>query len=78
MVILRRTEKAMVRTMCDTKLIEKNRTEDQILDVGIKGNSGSDGKDEWSEMVRHMLRRDDAHVLRKVLEFEVKGKRKRG
>ena len=25
-----------------------------------------------------MLRRDDGHVLRKVLEFEVKGKRKRG
>ena len=27
---------------------------------------------------RHVLRRDDGHVLRKVLEFEVKGKRKRG
>ena len=25
-----------------------------------------------------MLRRDDGHVFRKVLEFEVKGKRKRG
>ena len=25
----------------------------------------------------HVLRRDDGHVLRKVLEFEVKGKRKR-
>ena len=24
----------------------------------------------------HMLRRDDEHVLRKELEFEVKGKRK--
>ena len=24
----------------------------------------------------HMLRRDDEHVLRKALEFEVKGKRK--
>ena len=27
---------------------------------------------------RHVLRKDDGHVLRKVLEFEVKGKRKRG
>ena len=27
---------------------------------------------------RHVLRRDDGHVLRKELEFEVKGKRKRG
>ena len=26
----------------------------------------------------HVLRRDDGHVLRKALEFEVKGKRKRG
>ena len=26
----------------------------------------------------HVLRRDDGHVLGKVLEFEVKGKRKRG
>ena len=25
----------------------------------------------------HVLRRDDGHILRKVLEFEVKGKRKR-
>ena len=26
----------------------------------------------------HVLRRDDRHVLRKALEFEVKGKGKRG
>ena len=26
----------------------------------------------------HVLRRDDGHVLRKALEFEVKDKRKRG
>ena len=26
----------------------------------------------------HVLRRDDGHVLRIALEFEVKGKRKRG
>jgi len=38
-------------------------------DVRIEGNSGSDGKGEW---------RDDGHVLRKALEFEVRGKRKQG
>ena len=27
---------------------------------------------------RHVLRRDDGHVLRKALEFKVKGKRKQG
>ena len=47
-------------------------------DVGIEGNSGSDGKGEWKEMVWHILRRDDGHVLRKALEFKVKSKRKQG
>ena len=43
MIILRRTERAMVRALCGAK-----------------------------------RRRDDGHVLRKALEFEVKGKRKQG
>ena len=47
-------------------------------DVRIEGNSGSNGKGEWNEMVRHVLRRDDGHLLRKALEFEVRGKRKPG
>ena len=47
-------------------------------DVRIEGNSGSDGKGEWSEMVWHVLRRDDRQVMRKALEFEVRGKRKPG
>ena len=53
MAILRRTERAMVRTMCGTKLMEKKRTEDLHcnVDVGVEGNSGSDGECEWSEMV---------------------------
>ena len=29
-------------------------------------------------LYRHVLRRDDGHVLRKALQFELKGKRKRG
>ena len=46
-------------------------------DVGIEGNSGSDGKGEWSEMLRACVG-DDGYVMRKVLEFEVKGKKKQG
>ena len=53
MAILRRTERAMVRAMCGVKLImEKKRTEDLMEMLGLKGNSGSDGKGEWSKMVR--------------------------
>ena len=50
-------------------------------DVGFEGNSGLDGKSEFANGVRwyeHVLRRDDEHVLRKALKFEVKGKRKQG
>ena len=50
--ILRRTERAIVRAMCGAKLMEKKRTEDLMeIHVGIEGNSGSDGKGKWSEMV---------------------------
>ena len=61
---------------CETDGEKEDRRPNR--DVGIEGNSGSDGKGEWSEMVQYVLRRDDNHVLRKALEFEVKGKRKRG
>ena len=46
--------------------------------VGIEGNSGSMAKANGVRWYGHVLKRDDGHVLRKALEFEVKGKRKRG
>ena len=36
MVILRRTERAMVRAMCGAKLMEKKKTEDLIEMLGLK------------------------------------------
>ena len=77
--ILRRTERAMVRAMCGAKRMEKKRTEDRMEMLGLKETvvqmAKANGKDKWC---RHVLRRDDRHVLRKALEFEVKSKRKRG
>ena len=49
--ILRRTKRAKVRAMCGAKLIEKG-DRGPNGDVGIEGNSGLDGKGEWSEMVQ--------------------------
>ena len=51
MAVLRSTERAMVRAMYGVKLMEK---EDRGPngDVGIEGNSGSDGNGGWSEMVQ--------------------------
>ena len=64
--ILRRTERAMF----GAKLMEKKRTEDLMEMLGLK------------ETVVQMAKANGVrwygHVLRKELEFEVKGKRKRG
>ena len=49
-------------------------------DVRIEGNSVvvQMAKANGVRWYGYVLRRDDGHVLRKALEFEVKGKRKRG
>ena len=45
---------------------------------GLKGTVVQMAKANGLRWCGHVLRRDDGHVLRKVLEFEVKGKKKRG
>ena len=78
MAILRRTEKAMVRAICSAKLTEKKRTEDLMETLGLKETVVQMAKANGVRWYGHVIRRDDGHVLRKVLESEVKGKRKRG
>ena len=75
--ILRRTERAMVRAMCGARLMEKKRTEDLMELLGLKETVVQMAKANRVRWYGHVLRRDDGHVLRKALEFEVKGKRKR-
>ena len=78
MTILRRTERAMVRAMCGEKLMEKKRTEDLMEILGLKETVVQMAKANGVRWNGYVLRRDDEHVLRKVLEFEVKGKRMQG
>ena len=52
MAILRRTERVMVRAMCGAKTDGEKEDRGPNGDVGIEKNSDSDGKGEWSEMVR--------------------------
>ena len=70
------TKTAMVRGMCDAKLMEKKRTEALMEMLGLKETVVHMAKVNAARWYRHVLRRDDGHVFRKVLEFEVKGKRK--
>ena len=77
MAILRRNEREMVRAMCGVKLMER-RTEDLMEMLGLKETVVQMAKANGVRWYGHVLRREDWHVLRKALEFEVKGKRKRG
>ena len=76
MAILRRTERAVVRAVCGAKLMEKKRTEDLMEMLGLKETVLQMAKANGVRWYGHVLRRDDGYVLRKALEFEVKGKRK--
>ena len=76
MEILRRTERTMVRAMCGAKLLEKKRTEDLMEMLGLKETMVKMAEVNGVRWYGHVLRRDDGHFRRKVLELEVKGKRK--
>ena len=66
-----------MRTLwCGTKLMEKKRTEDLMEMLGLKETVAQIAGANEVRWHGHVLRRNGGHVLRKVLEFEVKGKRK--
>ena len=46
--------------------------------LGLKDTVVQMAKTNGVSWYEHVLRRDDGHVLRKALQFEVKGKRKQG
>ena len=78
MAILRRTERAMVRAMCGVKLMDRKRTEDLMELLGLEETVVQMAKANAVRWYGHVLRSEDGHVLRRALEFEVKGRRKRG
>ena len=56
----------------------EKRTEDRMGMLGLKETVVQMEKANGVRWHGHVLTRDDGHVLRKALKFEVKGKRKRG
>ena len=65
--------------MNGAKLMEKKRTDAELMEMlGLKETAVQMAKVNGLRWYGHVLRRDDGHVLRKALEFEVRGKRKRG
>ena len=78
MGILRRAERAMLRVMCGVKLMDRKKTEDLMQMLGLEETIDQLAKANSVRWYGHVLRRDDDHVLRKALDFEVGGSRKRG
>ena len=68
----------MVRAMCGVKLMDKRNTEELMNLLGLKGTLDRLAKANGVRWYGHVLRRDGDDVLRKALEFQVSGQRKRG
>ena len=77
MVILRRTKRAMVRSMCGVKLVHRKNTEELMKMLGLKETLDKMAKANGVRWYGH-VRRDDESILEKAMMFEVNGPRKRG
>ena len=79
MVILRRTERAMVRSMCvRVKLVDRKKMEDLMEMLGLKETLDIMAKTNGVRWYGHVIRRDDDNILNKPMMMGVNGKRTRG
>ena len=78
MAILRRTERAMVRSMCGVKLVDRKNMEELMEMLGLKETLDRMAKANGVRWYGHVIRRDDNNILKKAMMLEVNGKRKRG
>ena len=74
--ILRRTERAMVRAMCDQKVVDRKTTEEQMGVLELREIIDQLTTANGVRWYGHVLRRDGNSVLRVALDLEVSGKRK--
>ena len=77
MTILR-TERAMIRAMCDVKMVIKKSTEELINMLGLHETMVRMAKASGVRWYGHVLQRDKGDVLQIALELEVNGKQGKG
>ena len=70
-----RTERCMVRAMCGEQLKDRKRSTDLMLMLGLNENIDQLDMANSVRWYGHVLRREDGHVLRRALDFEVEGQR---
>ena len=78
MVILRRTERAVVRSMSGVKLVNRKNAEELMEMLGLKKTLDGMAKANGVRWYGHVIRREDDNILKKTMMMEVNGQRKRG
>ena len=78
MAVLRRTERAMVRSMCGVKLVDRKNTDKLMEMLGLKKTLDRMAKMNGVRWYGHVIRREDDNILKKVMMMEVNGQQKRG
>ena len=78
MGILRRTERSMVRAMCGVQVKDRKRYTDLMFMLGLNKTIDHLAMANNVRWYGHVLRREDCYVLRRGLDFEVEGRRKKG
>ena len=75
MGILRKTETSMVRAMCGVLLKVSKRTTDLMFMLGLSETIDQLAMANSVRWHGHVLKREDGHVLRRALDFDVEGQR---
>ena len=73
-----RTERSMERAKCGVQFKNKNRSTDLMLMLGLHETIDQLPMANSVRWYGHVLRREDGNVLRRALEIEVEGQRKKG
>ena len=78
MIILRRTERAMVRSMCGVKLVHRKNTEDLMKMLGLKKTLDKMAQANGVRWYEHVVKRNEESILKKAMMLLVNGQQKRG
>ena len=76
--ILRRTERAMLRAMCGVKLMDRKNSNELMAMLGLTVSIEMAAKTNALRWFGHVLRTEEDNPVKKALNFEVDGKRKKG
>ena len=68
----------MMRAMCGVQLKDRKRSMDLMFKLGLKEAINHLAMANSVRWYGHVLSREDGHILRRALDFEVEGQRKKG